>query len=481
MGVRLAELASELDRNGWLVSCAGDVEVDDVHLDSRAVTAGSLFCCIEGATHDGHDFADEAVRRGAVALLATRVIERVSVPVVMVDAAVARRAVATVAAAVHGHPSREVPVVGITGTNGKTTTAAMLAAICADAGLDPEVFGTLSGARTTAESTELQRAMRRAVDAGRRIIIMEVTSHALALDRVHGISFRAATFTNLGHDHLDFHGSIEAYFEAKAKLFETGVADDSVINADDEHGRTLIARLVGSGRRDQIHAYGITDAVGLVETLSSNVFSWNGLDIVMPLGGHHNVYNALAAATTAVVLGIPGESIARGLANVGRVPGRLERVGVDAPFSVYVDYAHTPDSLRAVLSAARSTLASGARLTVVFGCGGDRDATKRPLMGSVASELADVIVVTTDNARSEDPAAIANEVAKGAGRPESLRVILDRREAINVAISSAQAGDIVVIAGKGHERGQTIGTVTVDFDDMDEARGALLRVMGGAN
>lgn len=481
MGVRLTELASELDRNGWLVSCAGDVEVDDVHLDSRAVTTGSLFCCIEGETHDGHDFADEAVRRGAVALLATRAVDRVSVPVVMVNAAAARRAVAAVAAAVHGHPSREIPVVGITGTNGKTTTAAMLAAICADAGLDPEVFGTLSGARTTAEATELQRAMRRAVDAGRRIIIMEVTSHALALDRVHGVSFRAATFTNLGHDHLDFHGSIDAYFEAKAKLFEMGVADDSVINADDEHGRTLIARLAGSGRGDQVHAYGIADALGLVETMSSNVFSWNGLDIVVPIGGHHNVYNALAAATTAVVLGIPGESIARGLANVGRVPGRLERVDVDAPFAVYVDYAHTPESLRAVLSAARSTLASGARLTVVFGCGGDRDTTKRPLMGSVASELADVVVVTTDNARSEDPAAIANEVAKGAGRPESLRVILDRREAINVAISSARAGDIVVIAGKGHERGQTIGTVTVDFDDMDEARGALLRVMGGAN
>ena len=230
-----------------------------------------------------------------------------------------------------------------------------------------------------------------------------------------------------------------------------------------------------------MHAFGVGDAGGLVETLSSNVFSWNGLDIVVPLGGRHNVYNALAAAVTAVVLGIPRESIAQGLARVGRVPGRLERVDVDAPFDVYVDYAHTPDSLRAVLSAARSTLATGARLIVVFGCGGDRDATKRPVMGAVASELADVVVVTTDNARSEDPAAIANEVVKGAGHPDSIRVILDRREAINGAIASAQSGDVVVIAGKGHERGQTIGTVTVDFDDMDEARGALLRVMGGAN
>jgi UDP-N-acetylmuramoyl-L-alanyl-D-glutamate--2,6-diaminopimelate ligase len=481
MGVRLTELATELDRMGWLTSCSGDAEVVDVHLDSRAVTAGSLFCCLEGEHHDGHDFADEAVRRGAVALLATRALERATVPVVVVDAAAARRAVAVVAASVHGHPSREIPVVGVTGTNGKTTTAAMLAAICTEAGLDPEVFGTLSGARTTAESTELQRAMRRAVDTGRRVIIMEVTSHALALDRVYGIVFRTATFTNLGHDHLDFHGTVEAYFEAKAKLFERGVASDHVINRDDEHGRTLIARLTASGQGEHVHAFGVGDAGGLVETLSSNVFSWNGLDIVVPLGGRHNVYNALAAAVTAVVLGIPRESIAQGLARVGRVPGRLERVDVDAPFDVYVDYAHTPDSLRAVLSAARSTLATGARLIVVFGCGGDRDATKRPVMGAVASELADVVVVTTDNARSEDPAAIANEVVKGAGHPDSIRVILDRREAINGAIASAQSGDVVVIAGKGHERGQTIGTVTVDFDDMDEARGALLRVMGGAN
>ncbi len=481
MGVRLTDLAAELDRNGWLRACSGDAEVVDVHLDSRTVTAGSLFCCLEGDNHDGHDFADEAVRRGAVALLATRALERVAVPVVMVDPAVARRSVAVVAASVHGHPSREVPVVGITGTNGKTTTAAMLSAICAEAGLDPEVFGTLSGARTTAESTDLQRAMRRAVDSGRRIIIMEVTSHALALDRVYGIVFRAATFTNLGHDHLDFHGTIDAYFEAKAKLFNPDVAIDSVINRDDVHGQSLISRLTDSGDAEHVHSYGVGDVEDLVETLSSNVFSWNGLDIIVPIGGRHNVYNALAAATTATVLGIPRESIARGLARLGRVPGRLERVDVEASFAVYVDYAHTPDSLRAVLSAARSTLAGGARLIVVFGCGGDRDATKRPLMGAVAGDLADIVLVTTDNARSEDPAAIANDVVKGAMQPESLRVVLDRREAINAAVALAQPGDVVVIAGKGHERGQTIGTVTVDFDDMDEARGALLRVMGGAN
>jgi len=478
--MRLSALAAELDRNGWLRSSRGDVEIRDVHLDSRSVTAGSLFCCIAGETHDGHDHAAEAVARGAVALLVTKPVTDVDVPTLLVEAGAVRRAVAVSAASCHGNPSREVPVVGITGTNGKTTTAAMFAAICDAAGMDPEVFGTLTGARTTAESTEIQRAMRRAVDAGRRIIIMEVTSHALVLERTHGVAFRAAVFTNLGHDHLDFHGSIEAYFEAKARLFGSSVAADAIINVDDEHGRIIVERMTRDGRHDHIHGYGLTEVAGLVESLSSNVFSWNGLDIVVPLGGRHNVYNALAAATTAKALGIPDDAVVRGLANMGRVPGRLERVAVDAPFSVYVDYAHTPDSLRAVLEAAKSTLAPGGRLAVVFGCGGDRDVEKRPIMGAIASEIADLVIITTDNARSEEPATIAEQVMAGVRGGADVRIMLDRRAAIDAAITAARAGDIVLVAGKGHERGQTIGTVTHDFDDMDEARGALLRVMGGA-
>ena len=478
--MRLSALAAELDHNGWLRSSRGDVDIRDVHLDSRTVTAGSLFCCIAGESHDGHDHAAEAVARGAVALLVTRPVADVDVPTLVVEAGAVRRAVAVSAASCHGNPSREIPVVGITGTNGKTTTAAMFAAICEAAGMAPEVFGTLTGTRTTAESTEIQRSMRRAVDSGRRIIIMEVTSHALALDRTHGVAFRAAVYTNLGHDHLDFHGTLEAYFEAKARLFEPSVALDAVINTDDDHGRILVERLARHGRRDHTHVYGLADVEGLVESLSSNVFSWNGLDIVVPLGGRHNVYNALAAATTAKALGIPDDAVVRGLANVGRVPGRLERVAVDAPFSVYIDYAHTPDSLRAVLEAARSTLATGARLLVVFGCGGDRDAEKRSIMGHVAGAIADVIIITTDNARSEAPATIAEQVMSGVRGSADARIVLDRRAAIDAAINTARAGDIVIVAGKGHERGQTIGTVTHDFDDMDEARGALLRVMGGA-
>lgn len=482
--MKLSALAAELDRNGWLLARAGDVDVREVHLDSRAVTPGSMFCCVVGETHDGHDHAAAAVRDGAVALLVTKPVRGVDVPTLVVDKLAVRRAVAVCAAAVHGHPAREISVIGITGTNGKTTTAAMLASICDTAGMRPQVFGTLSGTRTTAEAPELQRSIRAAVDAGRGVVIMEVTSHALVLERTHAIPFRVAVFTNLGHDHLDFHGSMGEYFEAKARLFEPGVADDAVINVDDEHGRLLIERMTREGRSGNVHGYGLDDTSGLVESLSSNTLTWRGLDIEIPLGGRHNVYNALAAATTANVLGIADADIVRGLGVLGRVPGRLERVAVDAPFSVYIDYAHTPDSLRAVLSAVRSTLAAGAHLTVVFGCGGDRDVSKRPLMGAVAEELADVVVVTTDNSRSEDPAAIARQVTAGAADREKFHVILDRRDAIEFAIESAKSagsiGDVIVIAGKGHERGQTIGTVTHDFDDMDEARGALLRVMGGA-
>ena len=483
--MKLSALATELERKGWLVSRTGDADVQDVHVDSREVTAGSLFCCVVGEVHDGHDHAASAVRDGASALLVTRSVSDIDVPTIVVDPSAVRRAVAVCAAEVHGHPSREVPVIGITGTNGKTTTAAMLASILDVAGVSPVVFGTLSGPRTTAEATELQREMRRAIAAGRRSVVMEVTSHALVLDRTHGITFRAAVFTNLGHDHLDFHGSLDSYFEAKARLFAAGVADDAVVNVDDEHGRVLIERMLGEGRAEHVHPYGIDDVSKLSESLQSNAFSWRGLDVVLSLGGRHNVYNALAAATTARLMGVDDAHIVGGLASLGRVPGRLERVNVDAPFSVYVDYAHTPDSLRAVLESARSTLPAGATLTVVFGCGGDRDASKRPLMGAVAGDLADVVVVTTDNARSEEPAAIAREVVAGASSGEKFHVILDRREAIDFAVRKVSermsAGDVVVIAGKGHERGQTIGTVTHDFDDMDEARGALLRVMGGAN
>ena len=455
---------------------ADALELVDASVDSRRVTQGSLFCCVVGQQSDGHRFAGEAVSRGARALLVSHELD-ISVPQLRVEESLMRRATAEAAALIHGNPSHEIPVVGITGTNGKTTTAAMIGAICEAAGLPATILGTLSGVRTTPESTDLQREMRRAVDAGHRIFIMEVTSHALALDRTHGTAFRAATFTNLGHDHLDFHGSVEAYFEAKAKLFEQGVADESIVNRDDAHGAVLIERIAATGGR--VETYGIDDAQGLDASMTRSVFSWHGIDVILPIGGRHNVYNALAAATTAQVLGMPIPAIAAGLSRMDEVPGRMQRVKVEAPFSTFVDFAHTPDSLGAVLRSVRDASTPGSRVVVVFGCGGDRDPSKRPLMGQVASQLADLVIITTDNARSEDPNAIAGQILEGAQGGAVVRTILDRREAISASIEAARAGDVVVIAGKGHEKGQTIGGVTHDFDDMVEAIRAMKMAVGG--
>ena len=481
--VTFAELAREISQ--LLLPAHGatkatteidSTELVDAFVDSRQVTPGSLFCCVVGQESDGHRFADEAVARGASALLVSHELD-LSVPQLRVDESLMRRATAEAAALIHGNPSHEIPVVGITGTNGKTTTAAMIGAICEAANMPSTILGTLSGVRTTPESTDLQREMRRAVDAGHRIFIMEVTSHALALDRTHGTAFRAATFTNLGHDHLDFHGSVEAYFEAKAKLFEQGVADNRIVNRDDVHGAVLIERITSAGGR--VETYGINDVKNLVEAISQSVFSWNGIDVVLPIGGRHNVYNALAAATTARSLDIPTSAIATGLSRMGEVSGRMQRVKVDAPFTVFIDFAHTPDSLGAVLRSVRSAAEPGSRVVVVFGCGGDRDPSKRPLMGEVASQLADHVIITTDNARSEDPNAIAGQVRAGAKGSGIVETILDRRDAIARAIEGARDGDIVIIAGKGHEKGQTIGAVTHEFDDMVVAARAMEMSVGG--
>lgn len=475
-----ADLATAVSRSaGAVTSGEGPgpvIELVDAFADSRVVTPGSLFCCVVGEEADGHAFADEAVARGARALLVSRELD-LPVPQIRVDQTSMRRVMADAAALIHGNPSREIPVVGITGTNGKTTTAAMLGAICSAAGLPSTILGTLTGARTTPESTELQRELRRSVDSGHRIFIMEVTSHALALDRTHGIAFRAAMFTNLGHDHLDFHGSVEAYFEAKAKLFQPGVAVDNIVNRDDAHGAMIIERIRAAGGR--VETYGIDDIHDLDESMSQSVFSWSGIDVVLPISGRHNVYNAIAAATTARVLDISDVAIANGLTRMGAVPGRMQRVNVDASFAVFIDFAHTPDSLDATLRSARSTSASGSRVIVVFGCGGDRDPSKRPLMGEIASRLADVVMITTDNARSEAPSLIADQILSGATGGAQLHVILDRREAIMEAIANAQEDDVVIIAGKGHERGQTIGGVTHEFDDMVEAVRAMEMSVGG--
>ncbi|MCB0957412.1 MAG: UDP-N-acetylmuramoyl-L-alanyl-D-glutamate--2,6-diaminopimelate ligase, partial [Ilumatobacter sp.] len=401
---------------------AGDPVVTSVTYDSRAVSAGSLFCCLRGGTVDGHSFGAAAVRAGAVALLVEEVLP---VPVPQVVVANARDAMGHVAAAFFGHPARSLRMVGVTGTNGKTTTTTLLAAILEHAGMPTGVIGTLTGKHTTPESPELQALLRGFLDGGRTAAVMEVSSHALALDRVAGCHFDVAVFTNLGRDHLDLHGTVERYFAAKALLFRPELTSLGAANVDDVHGRLLVdtapVPMVGFGAED------MTD---LVVTPTRHAYVWRGDRVEVALGGAFNAMNSLAAATAASALGLDDAVIAAGLATARPVPGRFEPVEAGQPFAVIVDYAHTPDGLRQALAAARA-VAAGRRVLAVFGCGGDRDREKRPEMGRAAAELADRVVVTSDNPRSEDPLAIINAVLEGVP-PDYRHVVVsepDRRQA----------------------------------------------------
>jgi UDP-N-acetylmuramoyl-L-alanyl-D-glutamate--2,6-diaminopimelate ligase len=378
------------------------------------------------------------------------------------------------AAAVHGHPSAALSVVGVTGTNGKTTTTWLLQAVLEAAGRPTGLIGTLSGARTTPEAPDLQARLAALRDEGRSAVAMEVSSHALALHRVDGTRFAVAVFTNLGRDHLDFHDSVEDYFAAKARLFSPDLADVAVLGLDDPHGRLLrdAARIPTVG-------YSLADVEDLQLGPRSSAGRWRGHRLQVPLGGAFNVWNALAAATAALQLGVDEATVVEGLAAAPPVPGRFEAVELEAPFAAVVDYAHTPDALEALLGAARST-APGGRLLVVFGCGGDRDRTKRPAMGEVAARLADVVVVTSDNPRSEDPAAIATAVREGAEGPAAVTTELDRRAAIATALAEARPGDVVVVAGKGHETTQDTGGTVLPFDDRAVVAEEWTRIGGAA-
>ncbi len=442
----------------------GDPEISGVTLDSRRVAPGFLFCAIPGQNADGHDHGPAAVAAGAAALLVERPLG-LGVAEVLVGSA--RAATGPLAASVYGHPSRALEVVGVTGTNGKTTTVALLAAILDHAGRPCEVIGTLTGARTTPEAPELQARLAEARAAGRRSAAVEVSSHALDLHRVDGTHFEVAIFTNLSRDHLDHHGDMAAYFAAKAKLFEPGRAARAVVCIDDPYGRLLLdaARIPSVG-------YGLADAEDLQLSATGATFFWRGVPVTLGLSGRFNVANALAAATAAAELGVTPELVAAGLAVAGTVPGRFERVDAGQRFLAAVDYAHTPDGLENVLVTARE-LAGPGQVIVVFGAGGDRDHSKRAEMGEVAARLADVVILTNDNARSEDPAAIIDEVKRGMDSPRDLRVEPDRRAAIALAVGAAQPGDVVVVAGKGHETTQIIGDRTIGFDDRLELRRAL--------
>ena len=450
-----------------------DVVVSGVSHDSRTVVAGDLFCCVSGANHDGHEFAPTALRAGASAVLGERELA-VDRPQLLVSDV--RAAMGPASAAVHGDPSSRLAVVGVTGTNGKTTVVSMLGSILAAAGHRVEVIGTLTGARTTPEAPELSARLAELVAQGVTHVAMEVSSHALDQGRVDSVHFAVGVFTNLGSDHLDHHGSIEAYFRAKAKLFEADRCGIAVLNIDDPRGR-----LLRDASDIEVRPYGLGDAQDLHAGAIPTRFTWHGQPVSLAMPGTHNVLNALAAAEAARALGVGADAIARGLGEVPQVPGRFEIVTAPTPLqgaaTVVVDFAHTPDALDAAIDAARG-LAGDGELWVVFGCGGDRDRAKRPRMGEVAESGADHVVVTNDNPRSEDPLRIIAEVRAGfEGEPI---VEPDRRAAITHALAAAGEHDVVLIAGKGHEQGQVFADHTEEFDDRLVAAEALAALRGPA-
>ena len=468
MTARLAALLDDVEVAEIIGGDPWDVEVTSVTQDSAAVVPGSLYCCIVGRTVDAHDLAPAVVRAGAGSLLVERVVD-VAVPQVRVVST--RQAVAPIAAAFFGHPSSRLAVIGVTGTNGKTTTTHLIVTILRLAGRRTGLLGTLTGARTTPEAPVLQAQLAEFLDEGCEAVAMEVSSMALDQHRADAIDFAVAVWTNLTQDHLDYHGDMEAYFAAKARLFEPERCRAAVVNRDDPWAARLALRV-------PVTTYGLDDAEQLVTHARGSAFRWRDHLVNLSLGGLHNVSNALAAATTCAVLGVDPAIIVAGLTDAPPVPGRWEMIDGGQDFAVIVDYAHTPDGIEQVLAAARAAIGPGAQLVVVFGCGGDRDRAKRPLMAAAATGLADVTVLTTDNPRSEDPLAIIAEVAAGAVDGATVVVEPDRDAAIGIAIDTAAPGDLVLIAGKGHETGQIVGSRVLPFDDRQVARAHLARRVG---
>ncbi|HEV2902563.1 MAG TPA: UDP-N-acetylmuramoyl-L-alanyl-D-glutamate--2,6-diaminopimelate ligase [Gaiellaceae bacterium] len=442
-------------------------DITDLAYDTREVRPGALFFCAPGETVDRHDLAGEAVERGAVALVVERPLEP-DVPQLLVPSA--RAAMPLAADEFFERPTEELLLAGVTGTNGKTTTAYLLHSIFDAAGMLPGLVGTIESrvggeprpaVRTTPESIDLQRTFREMLDAGDRSAVMEATSHGSVLGRLDRIRFKALAFTNLTQDHLDFHGSMDEYYEAKRRLFtEHEPAPAAAVNVGDDWGRRLAQELRTLDRAPLL-TFGLTEDAEVREAPSTS-----------RLQGRFNQENMLAAVAVARLVGVPEASIEQGIASAPSVPGRFESVDEGQPFSVIVDYAHTPDSLANVLRTARELTSE--RLICVFGCGGDRDRGKRPEMGRIASELADVAIVTSDNPRSEDPQSIIDEILTGV--VGEVEVQPDRRAAIAEAIEQAGERDVVVIAGKGHEQGQEFADRKIPFDDREVAREALRRL-----
>jgi len=459
---------------------ATEVEISGLAYSSASVFEGALFFCVPGFTADGHHFAPDAVKRGAAALVCERPLD-LGVPEVQVESV--RAAMGPAASRFYGDPSHHLKVVGITGTNGKTTTAFLVREVLEAAGIQTGLLGTVKrvvgGAeepveRTTPEAIDLQADFARMLSEGDRACAMEVSSHALELGRASGIRFACKVFTNLTQDHLDFHSDMEAYYLAKRRLFdEPGPA---VVNLDDPYGRRLAEELGDAttyGVEAEAADYRARDVTFDVAGAAFAVDTPDGtLELTTRLPGLFNVQNVLAALAAARTLGVEPDMAVEGLAAAGRVPGRFEPVEEGQDFGLLVDYAHTPDSLENVLRAARGI--SRGRLHVVFGAGGDRDRGKRPLMGEVAARLADRVIVTSDNPRSEDPESIVDQVMEGTSDGPEVEREPDRRRAIARAIGTAEPGDVVVLAGKGHEQGQEFeGGRKEPFDDITVAREAL--------
>ena len=481
--MRLSEIASLI---GAPFSTAEDPEITDLSYDSREVSAGALFFCIPGDKLDRHDLAAEAIESGASGLVVNRVLE-LDIPQFVVPDV--RRTMNLLAAPFFEYPSRDLKVVGVTGTNGKTTTTYMVDAIARAAGERTGLIGTIERrfGRTvlpapigTPESSDLQRMFRQMVNQGIQTCVVEVTSIGINEGRIDGTDFDVSVFTNLSQDHLDYHSSMEDYYEAKRDLFTQERTSIGLVNIDDEWGRRLALQasskvLTYARERD-------ADFVATqVESLpNGSTFVAEGPDMKLPLTvqipAEFNVMNALAAASAARLIGLPDSAIASGLRDLRGVPGRFEKIEQGQDFLVIVDFAHTPDGLENVLRFARRICKE--RIRLVFGCGGDRDHEKRPLMGAVAGSLADRVYVTSDNPRSENPQTIINEIVGGLMKapPRDGHVaLLDRAEAIALAIKEAEQGDVVLIAGKGHETGQEFADSKIPFDDREVARAALRR------
>ncbi|GIV04652.1 MAG: UDP-N-acetylmuramoyl-L-alanyl-D-glutamate--2,6-diaminopimelate ligase [Fimbriimonadales bacterium] len=496
--MRLSELIQGLP----VLWAQGDAEISGICVDSRLVQPGDLFVAIVGRTHDGHQFIKDATARGAAAILVQGTPTQQSLPPwsegVRAFYAVpnTRDALWRIAQRFYGDPSRALLTIGVTGTNGKTTTTHMLQKILVAWGKPALIVGTLGawidypdgtrltlvpeGEFTTPEVYQLQSLLKTARERGAGAVVMEVSSHALDQQRADGIHFDAAVFTNLTQDHLDYHGTMEAYAEAKLRLFtdlaeQSGKPFKAIINIDDEWGRQFAAKARGA-----VYTYGQSECAQVRATrveygldgLKFEIrYQWAECAFAIPLIAPYNLNNALAAVATALALGVPMDALQRGLAGLEQVAGRFQRVPIEAEYEVIVDFAHTPDALQRVLQAGR--MLNPTRLTVLFGCGGDRDATKRPVMGKIAAELADRVILTSDNPRTEDPHAILEQILAGVPaplRPKVELVEVDRRRAIEYALQTAQAGELILLAGKGHEPYQIIGMEKLPFSDIEVAK-----------